>query len=135
MANRLLALMVAALLLIGSAAGYAADPLNYEELYKGALEQIAEWQSTAVSMSAEIAKQKGLVQEALKLYEEAERDVDLLKADIVKLTTEIAVKDSMINMQAAQLKKLNAASNWAWLLGGLLVGAGAGVATTILVNK
>ena len=74
-------------------------------------------------LSAEVGRQKQLVEDALKLYENAERDGDLLRAEIGRLTQELEARDSIIEIQAAQLKRLMGTERYAWLLAGILGGA------------
>ena len=63
-----------------------------------------------------------LVEDALKLYEDAERDGDLLRAEIGRLTQELEARDS-IEIQAQQLKRLMGTERYAWLITGILGGA------------
>ena len=96
---------------------------DYKALYEQAMADALAWQDQAFVLSAEVGRQKALVEDALKLYEDAERDGDLLRAEIDKLTKELEARDSIISLQAAQLKRLMGTERYAWLLAGILGGA------------
>lgn len=99
---------------------------DYKALYEQAMADALAWQDQAFELSAEVGRQKALVEDALKLYEDAERDGDLLRAEIGRLTQELEARDSIIEIQAAQLKRLMGTERYAWLLAGILGGAIAG---------
>jgi chromosome segregation ATPase len=99
---------------------------DYKALYEAALQDAMTWQDKAFELSAEIARQKQLTEDALKLYEEAEADGDALRAEIADLTAAIADRDAIIEVQAAQLKKLMGTERYIWLLGGILAGVAGG---------
>ena len=99
---------------------------DYKALYEQAMADALAWQDQAFALSAEVGRQKALVEDALKLYEDAERDGDLLRAEIDKLTKELEARDSIIEIQAQQLKRLMGTERYAWLLAGILGGAIAG---------
>jgi uncharacterized protein HemX len=99
---------------------------DYKALYEQAMADALAWQDQAFELSAEVGRQKQLVEDALKLYEDAERDGDLLRAEIGRLTKELEARDSIIEIQAAQLKRLMGTERYAWLLAGILGGAIAG---------
>ena len=120
--KRLFAILLA-LALIAMPALAAPD---YKALYEQAMADALAWQDQAFELSAEVGRQKALVEDALKLYEDAERDGDLLRAEIDKLTKELEARDSIIEAQAAQLKRLMGTERYAWLLAGILGGAIAG---------
>jgi len=96
---------------------------DYKALYEQTMADALAWQDQAFALSAEIGRQKQLVEDALKLYEGAERDGDLLRAEIDRLTKELEARDSIIEIQAAQLKRLMGAERYTWLLAGILAGA------------
>ena len=96
---------------------------DYKALYEQAMADALAWQDQAFELSAEVGRQKALVEDALKLYENAERDGDLLRAEIDKLTKELEARDSIIEIQAQQLKRLMGTERYAWLLAGILGGA------------
>lgn len=96
---------------------------DYKALYEQAMADALAWQDQAFELSAEVGRQKALVKDALKLYEDAERDGDLLRAEIDKLTKELEARDSIISLQAAQLKRLMGTERYTWLLAGILAGA------------
>jgi uncharacterized protein HemX len=99
---------------------------DYKALYEQAMADALAWQDKCFELSAEVGRQKQLVEDALKLYENAERDGDLLRAEIGRLTKELEARDSIIEIQAAQLKRLMGTERYAWLLAGILGGAIAG---------
>ena len=99
-----------------------ADP-DYKALYEQAMADALAWQDQAFELSAEVGRQKALVEDALKLYEDAERDGDLLRAEIARLTQELEARDSIIELQAQQLKRLMGTERYTWLLAGILAGA------------
>jgi uncharacterized protein HemX len=96
---------------------------DYKALYEQAMADALAWQDQAFELSAEVGRQKALVEDALKLYEDAERDGDLLRAEIARLTQELEARDSVIELQAAQLKRLMGTERFSWLLAGILAGA------------
>jgi len=96
---------------------------DYKALYEQAMADALAWQDQAFELSAEVGRQKALVEDALKLHENAERDGDLLRAEIGRLTKELEARDSIIEIQAAQLKRLMGTERYAWLLAGILGGA------------
>lgn len=91
-------------------------------LYEQALADAASWQDQAFALSAEIGRQKDLVEEALKLHTEAEADVSRLAAEVERLAKALDERDAIIEMQAAQLRKLLGTERYTWLLAGLLAG-------------
>lgn len=117
--KRLLAILLA-LALIAMPALAAPD---YKALYEQAMADALAWQDQAFELSAEVGRQKALVEDALKLHEDAERDGDLLRAEIDRLTKELENRDSIIEIQAQQLKRLMGTERYAWLLAGILGGA------------
>ena len=56
-----------------------------------------------------------------ELYEDAERDCTR-RAEIANLTAAISERDAIIEVQAAQLKRLMGTERYIWLLGGILAG-------------
>jgi uncharacterized protein HemX len=96
---------------------------DYKALYEQAMADALAWQDQAFELSAEVGRQKALVEDAVKLYEDAERDGDLLRAEIGRLTKELEARDSIIEIQAAQLKRLMGTERYAWLITGILGGA------------
>jgi len=96
---------------------------DYKALYEQAMADALAWQDQAFELSAEVGRQKQLVEDALKLYENAERDGDLLRAEIGRLTKELEARDAIIEIQAAQLKRLMGTERYTWLLAGILAGA------------
>jgi len=96
---------------------------DYKALYEQAMADALAWQDQAFELSAEVGRQKALVEDALKLHENAERDGDLLRAEIGRLTKELEARDSIIEIQAQQLKRLMGTERYAWLLAGILGGA------------
>ena len=112
--------IVLALALIAMPALAAPD---YKALYEQALTDALAWQDKCFELSAEIGRVKGLAEDALKLHEDAERDCDLLRAEIARLTQELEARDSVIELQAAQLKRLMGTERYTWLLAGILAGA------------
>jgi uncharacterized protein HemX len=96
---------------------------DYKALYEQAMADALAWQDQAFALSAEVGRQKALVEDAVKLYEDAERDGDLLRAEIGRLTKELEARDSIIEIQAAQLKRLMGTERYAWLITGILGGA------------
>ena len=96
---------------------------DYKALYEQAMADALAWQDQAFELSAEVGRQKQLVEDALKLYENAERDGDQLRAEIGRLTQELEARDSIIEIQAQQLKRLMGTERYAWLLAGILGGA------------
>ncbi|MEA4884245.1 MAG: hypothetical protein VB144_11440 [Clostridia bacterium] len=114
-------LMVLLTLVLISLPALAAP--DYKALYEQAMTDALAWQDQAFTLSAEVGRQKALVEDTLKLYEEAERDGDLLRMEIDRLTIALADRDSIINMQAIQLKRLMGTERYAWLLAGILGGA------------
>ena len=117
--KRLLIILLA-LALIAMPALAAPD---YKALYEQAMTDALAWQDQAFALSAEVGRQKALVEDAVKLYEDAERDGDLLRAEIGRLTKELEARDSIIEIQAAQLKRLMGTERYAWLITGILGGA------------
>ena len=117
--KRLLTIMLA-LALVAMPALAAPD---YKALYEQAMADALAWQDKCFALSAEVGRQKALVEDALKLYEDAEHDGDLLRAEIDKLTKELEARDSIIEIQAAQLKRLMGTERYTWLLAGILAGA------------
>jgi uncharacterized protein HemX len=117
--KRLFAILLA-LALIAMPALAAPD---YKALYEQAMTDALAWQDQAFALSAEVGRQKALVEDAVKLYEDAERDGDLLRAEIGRLTKELEARDSIILLQAAQLKRLMGTERYAWLITGILGGA------------
>lgn len=117
--KRLFAILLA-LALIAMPAIAAPD---YKALYEQAMTDATAWQDQAFALSAEVGRQKALVEDALKLYENAERDGDLLRAEIDRLTRELENRDSIIEIQAQQLKRLMGTERYTWLLAGILAGA------------
>ena len=115
-----LLLILLALALIAMPALAAPD---YKALYEQAMTDALAWQDKCFALSAEVGRQKALVEDALKLYENAERDGDLLRAEIGRLTQELEARDSIIEIQAAQLKRLMGTERYAWLITGILGGA------------
>jgi len=115
-----LAIILLALTLIAMPALAAPD---YKALYEQALTDALAWQDKCFELSAEIGRVKGLAEDALKLHEDAERDCDLLRAEIARLTQELEARDSVIELQAAQLKRLMGTERFSWLLAGILAGA------------
>ena len=111
------------LLALGLIAMPALAAPDYKALYEQAMSDAMAWQDQAFALSAEVGRQKGLVEDALKLYEDAERDGDLLRAEIGRLTKELEARDSIISLQAAQLKRLMGTERYAWLITGILGGA------------
>ena len=96
---------------------------DYKALYEQAMADALAWQDKCFELSAEVGRQKQLVEDALKLYENAERDGDLLRAEIGRLTKELEARDSIIEIQAQQLKRLMGTERYTWLLAGILAGA------------
>lgn len=117
--KRLLTIMLA-LALVAMPALAAPD---YKALYEQAMADALAWQDKCFELSAEVGRQKALVEDALKLYEDAEGDGDLLRAEIGRLTKELENRDSIIELQAAQLRRLMGTERYAWLLAGILGGA------------
>jgi uncharacterized protein HemX len=115
-----LLLFLLALALIAIPALAAPD---YKALYEQAMADALAWQDKCFELSAEIGRVKGLAEDALRLHEDAERDCDLLRAEIARLTKEIENRDSIIETQAQQLKRLMGTERYAWLLAGILGGA------------
>ena len=113
-------IILLALVLISLPALAAPD---YKALYEQAMTDALAWQDQAFALSAEVGRQKALVEDALKLYENAERDGDLLRAEIGRLTKELEARDSIIEIQAQQLKRLMGTERYTWLLAGILAGA------------
>jgi uncharacterized protein HemX len=113
-------IILLALVLISLPALAAPD---YKALYEQAMADALAWQDQAFELSAEVGRQKQLVEDALKLYENAERDGDLLRAEIGRLTQELEARDSIIEIQAQQLKRLMGTERYAWLITGILGGA------------
>ena len=113
-------IILLALVLISLPALAAPD---YKALYEQAMADALAWQDQAFELSAEVGRQKQLVEDALKLYENAERDGDLLRAEIGRLTKELEARDAIIEIQAAQLKRLMGTERYTWLLAGILAGA------------
>jgi len=112
--------IVLALALIAMPALAAPD---YKALYEQAMADALAWQDQAFELSAEVGRQKALVEDALKLHENAERDSDQLRAEIGRLTKELEARDSIIEIQAQQLKRLMGTERYTWLLAGILAGA------------
>jgi uncharacterized protein HemX len=112
--------IVLALALIAMPALAAPD---YKALYEQSMADALAWQDQAFALSAEVGRQKQLVEDALKLYEDAERDGAQLRAEIGRLTKELEARDSIIEIQAAQLKRLMGTERYAWLITGILGGA------------
>jgi septal ring factor EnvC (AmiA/AmiB activator) len=121
-----LALILAALAVCMALAMPIEAGPDYKALYEAALQDAVTWQDKAFELSAEIARQKQLTEDALKLYEEAERDGDALRAEIANLTAAISERDAIIEVQAAQLKRLMGTERYVWLLGGILAGVAGG---------
>ena len=96
---------------------------DYKALYEQAMADALAWQDQAFELSAEVGRQKALVEDALKLHENAERDGDQLRAEIGRLTQELEARDSIIEIQAQQLRRLMGTERYAWLLAGILGGA------------
>ena len=117
---RRLLIILLALVLISLPALAAPD---YKALYEQAMADALAWQDKCFELSAEVGRQKALVEDALKLYEDAERDGDLLRAEIGRLTQELEARDSIIEIQAQQLKRLMGTERYAWLITGILGGA------------
>lgn len=117
---RRLLIILLALVLISLPALAAPD---YKALYEQAMADALAWQDKCFELSAEVGRQKALVEDALKLHEDAERDGDLLRAEIGRLTQELEARDSIIEIQAAQLKRLMGTERYAWLITGILGGA------------
>jgi cell shape-determining protein MreC len=117
---RRLLIILLALVLISLPVLAAPD---YKALYEQAMADALAWQDQAFELSAEVGRQKQLVEDALKLYETAERDGDLLRAEIGRLTQELEARDSIIEIQAQQLKRLMGTERYAWLITGILGGA------------
>lgn len=115
-----LAIILFALTLIAMPALAAPD---YKALYEQAMTDALAWQDKCFELSAEIGRVKGLAEDALKLHEDAERDGDLLRAEIARLTQELEARDSIIELQAAQLRRLMGTERYAWLITGILGGA------------
>jgi uncharacterized protein HemX len=113
-------IILLALVLISLPALAAPD---YKALYEQAMADALAWQDKCFELSAEVGRQKQLVEDALKLYENAERDGDLLRAEIGRLTQELEARDSIIEIQAQQLKRLMGTERYAWLITGILGGA------------
>jgi len=112
--------IVLALALVAMPALAAPD---YKALYEQAMTDALAWQDKCFALSAEVGRQKALVEDALKLHEDAERDGDLLRAEIARLTQELEARDSIIELQAQQLKRLMGTERYTWLLAGILAGA------------
>ena len=112
--------IVLALALIAMPAIAAPD---YKALYEQAMADALAWQDKCFELSAEVGRQKALVEDALKLHENAERDSDQLRAEIGRLTKELEARDSIIEIQAQQLKRLMGTERYTWLLAGILAGA------------
>ena len=117
--KRLLIILLA-LALIAMPALAAPD---YKALYEQAMTDALAWQDQAFALSAEVGRQKQLVEDALKLYEDAERDGDLLRVEIGRLMKELEARDSIIEIQAQQLKRLMGTERYTWLLAGVIAGA------------
>ncbi len=123
--RRLVLILAALAVFMVLAVPIEAGP-DYKALYEAALTDAITWQDKAFELSAEIARLKGLIEDALKLYEDAERDCDALRAEIANLTAAIAERDAIIEVQAAQLKKLMGTERYIWLLAGILAGVAGG---------
>jgi hypothetical protein len=113
-------IILLALVLISLPALAAPD---YKALYEQAMADALAWQDKCFELSAEVGRLKALVEDALKLYEDAEGDGDLLRAEIGRLTKELENRDSIIELQAAQLRRLMGTERYAWLITGILGGA------------
>ena len=119
--KKLILILAALALAVMCSVRIEAGP-DYKALYEAALQDAMTWQDKAFELSAEIARQKQLTEDALKLYEDAERDCDALRAEIANLTAAISERDAIIEVQAAQLKRLMGTERYIWLLGGILAG-------------
>ena len=116
-------LLLAAFVVIGLLAMPIEAGVDYKGLYEQAMADAIAWQDQAFALSAEVGRQKALVEDALRLYEAAERDGDLLRAEIERLTTALKERDAIIEVQAAQLRKLMGTERYTWLMAGILAGA------------
>ena len=125
-------LLLAALVVIGLLAMPIEAGVDYKGLYEQAMADAIAWQEQAFTLSAEVGRQKALVEDAVKLYEDAERDGDLLRAEIGRLTKELEARDSIIEIQAAQLKRLMGTERYAWLITGIL---GSAIGYVLAPNK
>ncbi len=123
--KKLILILAALALMVMCSVRIEAGP-DYKALYEAALTDAITWQDKAFELSAEIARQKQLIEDALKLYEDAERDCDALRAEIANLTAAISERDAIIEVQAAQLKKLMGTERYIWLLAGILAGVAGG---------
>ena len=133
LATLLLAMaLVVGMLLIPDIGAAAPD---YKALYEESMATAQSWQDQAFVLSAEIARQKQLTADALKLLDEAEADVDDLQEEVTRLTAEITARDAIIEAQAKQLKSLMGVERFLWLIGGILAGAAGGLAGGIAINK
>ena len=135
--KRLATLLLAMVLVVGMLLipdiGAAAP--DYKALYEESMATAQSWQDQAFVLSAEIARQKQLIADALKLLDEAEADVDDLQEEVTRLTAEITARDAIIEAQAKQLKSLMGVERFLWLIGGILAGAAGGIAGGIAINK
>ena len=135
--KRLATLLLAMVLVVGMLLipdiGAAAP--DYKALYEESMATAQSWQDQAFVLSAEIARQKQLTADALKLLDEAEADVDDLQEEVTRLTAEITARDAIIEAQAKQLKSLMGVERFLWLIGGILAGAAGGLAGGIAINK
>ena len=133
--RRLTTLLIAMVLVVGMLLipdiGAAAP--DYKALYEESMATAQSWQDQAFVLSAEIARQKQLTADALKLL--AEADVDDLQEEVTRLTAEITARDAIIEAQAKQLKSLMGVERFLWLIGGILAGAAGGLAGGIAINK
>lgn len=125
--RRLVLILAALAVFMALAMPTEAGP-DYKALYEQAMTDAITWQDKAFELSAEIARQKKLTEDALKLYEQAEADGDTLRVEIANLTAAIADRDAIIEVQAAQLKRLMGTERYLWLLGGILAGVAGGMA-------
>lgn len=116
-------LILAALVVVGLFTMPIEAGVDYKALYEQALTDAIAWQDQAFALSAEVGRQKQLTEDALALYEAAERDGDLLRAEIERLATALQERDAIIEVQAMQLKKLMGTERYTWLLAGVIAGA------------
>lgn len=135
--KRLLMLLLAAALIVGLIIipGLGAAAPDYKVLYEESMTTAQNWQDQAFILSAEIARQKQLTADALKLLEEAEADVDDLQEEVTRLTAEIASRDSIIEAQAKQLKSLMGVERFLWLIGGIIAGTAGGIVGGMAINR
>ena len=98
-----LLLILLALALIAMPAMAAPD---YKALYEQALTDALAWQDKCFELSAEIGRVKGLAEDALRLHEDAERDCDLLRAEIARLTQELGLETRLSSCKPRSLSGL-----------------------------